>query len=240
MTFYPGGKKRFSRFIVDAIMNDLDTISPQSTFNTYIEPFCGMASVFEQLCQSPIDRLVKSYHLSDRNPFLIRLLKGFKNGYDPVRKCSKAKYLQAIRDNATDLDSLYIGFACAYRGDFRSTYFPHNNMTTQRHRSLLLGKLLHRHHVKLSVNEYSDYETRRGCLIYCDPPFENTQSPYRVADRYERQFDTAKFLKWCQKVARHNTVYVSEYRDFSERKHGMKLIWSRGQQRLYRVVCNKK
>lgn len=237
MTFYPGGKKRFARFIVDAIMEDFKSFSG-GRIHTYFEPFCGMASVFADFADRPgSDEWV--YVLADRNPYLIQVLKGLKRGLSPPSTCTRATYERSIRDRSTTFDSLYLGFACAYRGDFRSTYFPNNNMHTQAERSKALGRLLRRRRAHLQCAPYHAFRLKRA-LIYCDPPYEDTQCPYRVGDAYEREFDTPLFLEWCQdRVRDGNIVYVSEYRNWGKRE-GMKLIWKRGQQRLYRVVLRKK
>lgn len=202
-----------------------------------MEPFCGMCSVFAQfVTEYPIKQVV----LSDRNPYLIKLLKGLKNGYRPVKKCSREKYDRYIRRDSTSLDALYTGFACAYRGDFRSTFFPNNNMETQREAALQLGDRLRESGAQLSVGEYDKWKpsTVRNTVIYCDPPYEGTQCPYCIGNEYARPFDLQQFLIWCREMARHNAVYVSEYKKFSLKKDGMKLIWSRGKQKLYRVVSS--
>ena len=49
---------------------------------------------------------------------------------------------------------------------------------------------------------YADYEYRDGDVIYCDPPYKNTQE-------YGIQFDSDAFWEWAR--TRNYPVYVSEY-----------------------------
>lgn len=49
---------------------------------------------------------------------------------------------------------------------------------------------------------YSDYEYRDGDIVYCDPPYKNT-------DSYGILFDTDAFWEWVR--TRDYPVYVSEY-----------------------------
>lgn len=49
---------------------------------------------------------------------------------------------------------------------------------------------------------YADYEYREGDVIYCDPPYKNTQE-------YGIQFDSDAFWEWTR--TRNYPVYVSEY-----------------------------
>lgn len=49
---------------------------------------------------------------------------------------------------------------------------------------------------------YADYEYRDGDIVYCDPPYKNTQE-------YGIQFDSDAFWEWAR--TRNYPVYVSEY-----------------------------
>ena len=56
--------------------------------------------------------------------------------------------------------------------------------------------------VETSSISYSDYEYHNGDVVYCDPPYKNT-------DDYGTQFDTDAFWEWAR--TRDYPVYVSEY-----------------------------
>lgn len=66
---------------------------------------------------------------------------------------------------------------------------------------------------------YADYAYRDGDVVYCDPPYNET-------DGYGIEFDSAAFWEWAR--TRNYPVYVSEYQapeDFVS-------IWSREKRSL--------
>lgn len=56
--------------------------------------------------------------------------------------------------------------------------------------------------LETSSMSYADYEYRDGDVVYCDPPYNET-------DEYEIGFDSAAFWEWAR--TRNYPVYVSEY-----------------------------
>ena len=71
-----------------------------------------------------------------------------------------------------------------------------------------------------SADDYCNYVYQDGDVVYCDPPYENT-------DKYTVDFDNEAFWQWCR--TRDFPVYVSEYRapeDFIS-------VWSKDKRRLF-------
>ena len=71
-----------------------------------------------------------------------------------------------------------------------------------------------------SADDYRNYVYKDGDVVYCDPPYENT-------DKYTVDFDNEAFWEWCR--TRDFPVYVSEYRapeDFIS-------VWSKEKRRLF-------
>ena len=56
--------------------------------------------------------------------------------------------------------------------------------------------------IETSSVSYADYEYREGDVVYCDPPYKNTQD-------YGIQFNSDVFWEWAR--TRNYPVYVSEY-----------------------------
>ena len=56
--------------------------------------------------------------------------------------------------------------------------------------------------VDFAASDYSQLSPE-GCLIYCDPPYDNTQG-YRTGD-----FDDEKFWDWAERMTDTNVVAVS-------------------------------
>ena len=71
-----------------------------------------------------------------------------------------------------------------------------------------------------SADDYRNYVYQDGDVVYCDPPYENT-------DKYTVDFDNEGFWQWCR--TRNFPVYISEYRapeDFIS-------VWSKEKRRLF-------
>jgi hypothetical protein len=84
----------------------------------------------------------------------------------------------------------------------------------------LQGIEAHNMPVEASCISYSDYEYRDGDVVYCDPPYKNT-------DDYGIQFDSDAFWEWVR--TRNYPVYVSEYKapeDFAR-------IWNKEKRSLF-------
>lgn len=56
--------------------------------------------------------------------------------------------------------------------------------------------------IETSSISYSDYAYREGDVVYCDPPYKNTNG-------YGIKFDSDAFWEWAR--TRDYPVYVSEY-----------------------------
>lgn len=54
---------------------------------------------------------------------------------------------------------------------------------------------------------YKDFSDLKGCIIYCDPPYENTNQL-----GYIGEFNSKEFYDWCIKMAENNIVLVSSYK----------------------------
>lgn len=68
--------------------------------------------------------------------------------------------------------------------------------------------------IETSSISYADYEYREGDVVYCDPPYKNTNG-------YGIKFDSDAFWKWAR--TRDYPVYVSEYQAPSD----FVSIWSK-------------
>lgn len=231
MTFYAGGKKRIGKYIASVIHNISLEIEDTYGFTIqgYCEPFCGMMGVYQhipELFKNHRPRL--AYKAGDRNPYVIKLLNGLKNGFIPPVKCSKSEYERYRERDDDSLKAIFVGFACAIRGVFRSTYFPPNNIPIQAEKCVEIGNKIKG--VNLMAGEYTMFSNLKGYVIYCDPPYRNSGSPYSIGDVYDTNFDYDKFVNWCRYMSRNNIVFVSEY---TKPAKECQLIWSRGREKLF-------
>ena len=63
------------------------------------------------------------------------------------------------------------------------------------------------HGVKFTCCEYILLDIPENSIIYCDPPYQNTDKTFK-----EKQFNHDKFWQWCRDMAvKGHTVFISEY-----------------------------
>ena len=233
MTLYAGGKKRIGKEIADIISKKTKEIEESEDFKVvgYCEPFCGMMGVYQyipELFEKHIPKL--KYQAGDRNPYLIKLWKGLQDGYKPPTSCSKKEYYKYKDEDAKSLKAIFVGFACAMRGVFRTTYFPNNNVALQAEHSVDIGNKIK--NVKLKVGEYDSFSNLKGYIIYCDPPYKNSGSPYSIGEVYSTKFDYDRFVDWCIDMSKDNIIFISEY---EKPCRECKLVWKKGNEKLFLI-----
>lgn len=231
MTLYAGGKKRIGKEISDTIYNISKKIETDEDFTIlgYCEPFCGMMGVYQYIPDIFKNNKPKlRYQAGDRNPYLIKLWKGLQNGFKPPHKCTKKEYYNYKDNDNKSLKAIFLGFACAIRGVFRSTYFSINNVCLQaEHAEEIALKVKN---VELKVGEYNSFSNLKNYVIYCDPPYKDSVSPYSIGDVYNTKFDYDKFVDWCLKMSENNIVFISEYNKPCKE---CKLVWKKRKEKLY-------
>ena len=234
MTYYPGGKKRIGDEISKIIYETSVYISSKTNLSIkgYCEPFCGMLGVYQY-----IPRIFKKYKLKfeagDRNPYIIKLWKGIQNGFNPPISCSENEYYKLKHNNDSTLKGIFLGFACSIRGVFRLTYIK-RNIAIQAQHCKRIGLQLQ--NVNFSLGEYEIYSNLKNHIIYCDPPYKNTGTPYSIGDVYDTSFNYDKFINWCCKMSKDNIIFISEYKKPCK---DCILVWSNGKEKLYVLYLGK-
>jgi len=252
MTFYPGGKKRLGGEIATVIH---DYASKQGDWRGYYEPFCGMLGVYRHM---PERLDVTDWKAGDKNSYVIDLWQALQGGWIPPTKACPLREYTRIQGHhreksqckrrqspckrrqspgkrrpspgkmELDLDAIFYGFACSYRGDFMSGYFDRNNVANQAEDCVEIANTLSR--VKFSCGNYDQFDLS-GYIIYADPPYRDTKNNYYEGRSVRRNsFDYDRFIEWCRIVAQDNLVFISEY---SRPCKEAKLIWSSGKEQLY-------
>lgn len=70
-----------------------------------------------------------------------------------------------------------------------------------------LERLEHLQHLEFSSIDYADFQAEKGDIIYCDPPYENTE-------KYIKGVNHNSFFEFA--LSNKNAVFVSEYQDLSK------------------------
>ena len=260
MTYYQGGKKRDGEDIAEVIHKiALKKYKPSSRSSTprgrspgrvrgatlkgYCEPFCGMMGVYRHVPELFDDfngrgKTKLKYIGGDRNPNIIKMWKALQRGWVPPTKCSRTKYKKlkplAFRPTrSVSLDTIFLGFACSYRGSFFSTYCPGNNIKHQQQSARSIGKQIK--NVKLVAGGYSETTPPqlKNYIIYCDPPYRDTLNKYQIGHQHDSFFDYPQFVQWCSRMSKNNMVFVSEY---SKPCKNSRLVWKKGKEKLFLIV----
>ena len=201
---YLGGKSLNGKFIVD-ILN-------QSKYDNmdYIEPFIGMGHILRRVENK------KSYTASDNNELLIELLNGVQQ-YRSIPDISKERYYELKKLNEINFETAFSCFGLSYNGkqwggyvvdssntpSFKKTGKLHNYRQSRINYYTKLQNNRSFMDAKIECKSYLDYEPS-NCLIYCDPPYENTTG-------YGIEFNHEQFWNTMREWSTNNIVYVSEY-----------------------------
>lgn len=198
---YMGSKNRHSKDLLPILLNNREK-------NQYfVEPFCGSCSIISKVDGNRI--------ANDNNFYLIELYKALIDGWEPPEHLSSEEY-KDIKNNKDSYEPHLVGFAgfgCAFGGMWFGSYAKGNNAKGiprnycgESKRSLLkqLPTLID---IQFYNIDYYNLNIPDKSIIYCDPPYCNTEK-YKHID----SFDNNLFWDWCRKKRLEgHTVYISEY-----------------------------
>lgn len=207
---YLGGKSR-TRNQIAAYLNRI-----RKPGQPYWEPFVGAGWVLEKIKGQPI-------YASDANEALIFMWQRLQRGWEPPDVVSEELYQKAKAGLCDAALTAFIGFGCSfsgkwfagyargenrnYAGEARRRLARTTNYARQAHRSALSYTERFDGPVFFAANFLTCYPPESGCLIYCDPPYEDTTAYGAVPP-----FDHSQFWErvgWLEEQG--HTVVVSEY-----------------------------
>ena len=198
---YVGGKAK-AHFIID-ILNH-----PAFDGMDFYEPFVGYAHILRRVERK------RSYTASDSHPLLITLLQSLHRGDPMPGHISRQKYDQLRLSGENSLEASVACFAYSFNGKAWGGYSPtytrrSGRVDDQAGSRLKYYKLLQNSSsFKASIITLSDYKdhTPTNSLVYCDPPYRNTQGYKGTSFDSDEFWQTA--TKWSLEG---NIVLVSEY-----------------------------
>jgi len=200
MMSYHGGKQVVGKDIATIINNILKENS--GLISAYIEPFSGMLGVYKHIDIYPDIE----YLLGDIQGNVIEMCKAFQRGWQPPENLDNEKKFVKLKNTKGDTpEKGFYGFFNTRRGSYFNSFCLHNiekfNTIVER-TSSIIGK---NPDAIFTKGDYTQFSDKKGCIIYCDPPYENTNC------KYIEKFDSNKFYKWCNKMSDSNIVLVSSY-----------------------------
>lgn len=227
MTYYHGGKNSIGKdisLIIEEISKEMD-LTGKWKVQGYCEPFVGMAGVY---CHVP-SLLGKrmDYLAGDVNGEVIDMWRAAQRGWKPPSKCSKSDWVK-MKKSKSSPSRTFVGYAMDYRGHCFRGFSYKNNISHQSQSVIECAKELKG--VNFYHSDYTGFTSLENFIIYCDPPYFETEG-------YKERFDSESFWRWCIKMAKKdNIVLVSEYSIPSwMNKHSI-LLYTKGKEKLWIVV----
>lgn len=194
---YLGGKYYVAKHVAQHINGHDGTV--------YLEPFMGscwitvQAKYRNRLAGDCHENLVTLYH------------KVSKEGWVPPEFISKEEYEDIRANRRTDKYPgelvAFAGYGCAFGGSYFRKYA--GEIYAGRSQRSILKKAKNLKDVQFFVADYKELNPK-GCVIYCDPPYED-QYGFRYTNVVGNPvFDSKTFWALMERWAEDNLVYVSE------------------------------
>jgi site-specific DNA-adenine methylase len=215
MCSYHGGKQRIGKQLANFIVDESIEISEDEGFNIkgYCEPFCGMLGVYQHIPELYKEEgLAKiNYKAGDTNKSVIMMWKEAQKGWKPPKKTTEKEYNKLWRGPDTALKG-YIGHQYSFGGQFFNGFAPKYGKNPD---STKASNKVHNIATKLKNvsfynKSYTYFSNLKGYIIYCDPPYEKTNSRYYESHK-KKLFDSEEFWEWCRNMSEENIVFVSSY-----------------------------
>lgn len=227
---YVGSKNRYAKYIIPLL---------DRTDQLVVEPFAGGLNLTQHI--------KGSRWANDINHYVINMFKAMLDGWQPPSVVTEEHYI-AIRNNPENYPDELVGFVgvgCSYSGKWFGGYARGNNSKglpqnyAAESKRNVLRQIKHLKGVKLTALDYQAMVIPKGSVVYLDPPYKGTTTPYLGG------FDSNEFYSWVDVIAKDaHAVYLSEY----NAPDSFELIWSKevnntldkdtgakkGQENLYR------
>jgi site-specific DNA-adenine methylase len=215
-----GSKNRLAKDIVPIIQSYID----KNNINTYIELFVGGANIIDKIhCNRKI--------ANDYNEHVITLLKYMQ--YDnnlsiAPEECSFEHYCD-VRNNqnngkySNEYVSL-IGYCASYGGRYFDGGYGRDKRGGRSIYSERLKNLKEQapnlKNIEFYCNDYKNFKYKKfkNCMIYLDPPYNNTKKYSDQSINYNEFYD------FCENLSKNNIVIISEY---NMPKNKFKCIWEK-------------
>ena len=193
--WYLGSKSRLSKDLAPIIQSYIT-----EDVKGYIEPFVGGANMIDKIdCPVRIG--------SDIHPQLIALLQKAKTDVDSIPDNITEEEYKRVKDNKDDYPDWYVGLV-GFCASFGAKYFSGYVRSSKSGKVSDSIRALKKQAPKLSEIDFfcDDYKNVLvdRCVIYCDPPYKNTEG-------YSSKFDHEEFYDWVRNISKTNSVYISEY-----------------------------
>ncbi len=196
---YIGGKTRHAKELLPIILKN------RKPWQFYVEPFVGGFNM--------IDKVDGLRIANDNHYYLIELFRAIQYWWEPPENLSCDEYYELKNNKEKYMPRLvgFAGFGCSFAAKWFGGYARGNKKNGMarnyclENRNALIAQSEKIQGIEIHNLNYWDLNIPPKSLIYCDPPYANTQ-------KYLTTFNTKFFWEWCtQMVNDGHTVFVSEY-----------------------------
>ena len=200
---YMGSKARFAKEIIPILLKD------RKENQWFVDLFCGGCNLLDKVSGKRIG--------NDKNKYLIALWQGLQTDKELILDISKELYSKArdqfnekVNNGFTDFEIGWIGFMGGFNGRFYgggySGQHGGRDYVAEQIRNTLKQKDVLKD-VKFFSKDYSEFDFKESCIIYCDIPYQGTKE-YDVKDKFNHE----EFWQWCREMSgKGHQVFVSEY-----------------------------
>lgn len=218
---YQGGKRLNSEFICSCL--NLGIFKGMR----YLEPFVGYGHILRRVVEK------ESYVASDYNSLLMCLLNSIRLGVS-IPRISRSEYYLLKDVGGVSLRRAVAAFTYSfngkewggYVGKYKSCGIDRDPCGERRryYEKLYENDTFQKTKLSKRGKDYKSYKPNK-MLIYCDPPYENTEGYGRQGNDFI-EFDHQEFWDVMREWSKDNVVFISEYKapkDFvciaSQKKH---------------------
>ena len=218
---YMGSKARFVKEILPIILKD------RKENQWFVDLFCVGCSIAQEVDGKVI--------ANDKNKYLIAMFKGLQENRNRPTEITKDLYNVArdvyngkekVFNHTMEMDDFmvgWIGWMGSYNGRFFDGGYSGHNVNGRdyiseqiRNTEKQIDKIKH---IKFFSRDYSMFDFKEPCIIYCDIPYENTKQ-YSTS----KGFNHNDFWEWCRGMTKDgHKVFISEYNAPSD----FTCIWSK-------------
>jgi DNA adenine methylase len=200
---YMGSKARIAKYILPIM---LATVA-EKNITTWIEPFVGGGNTIDKV-PSNLIRIGIDY-----NPHTIAAMVAVRDRLSELPETLTKEEYDSLRGTSPEPISSWIRFVASFGGKFENGFARQGNPLKYRSEPIVEGKRNAQKQSPLLQGvtfihgsyAYYDKEDFDNCLIYCDPPYQNSTS-YKTD-----KFDHEHFWQWAREMSGNNSVFVSEY-----------------------------
>lgn len=205
---YMGSKRRIAKHLLPIMLQK----AKEKNIATWVEPFVGGGNM--------IDKVPDSFARIgyDLNPHTICAMIDIRDKPeqlpDAVTECGYKSLIGSEPESIKSWVRFNLSFGGKFDGGYarekgsdETTFCGYGKRNALKQSPLIQG-------VDFICDSYENLDFE-SCLIYCDPPYQDT-SGYKTGD-----FDHDKFFDWCRNQAKKNLVFVSEY----SAPHDFKEVW---------------